>query len=375
MKKSIVILFYLIIAIIGKARESQWVIVEGSAAIFLDDIDAAKNAAIYDALEKALEKYAGLYIDSYSIYSKALLLDSVFKANLFGYIEKYELLESSCSDKKCVVKIKALVGEKPVFKTLEDLAAHQSVLILLWEKSLNQPIEGMILPTILAQPFFSGKVFIPTNEEITKSKIIKNLSFSFYENPDLNTILELGRRFLCDLVIIGWANTEDATPTSDSVGYEVDPSVLYPIAYAKGNLFIYSISEKKNLASFRFDKIKGADNKDINRASLQSLEFLGKEMVTKIVKILSDYLKEKKHVFYIKTTLTDELMQKLINSLKIIRFVKDVEIYKKEEKEIVLKIVFSERSRYFYLLLKTTPDIIIKSYDQESKTFVVSLKD
>lgn len=373
--KNLIFLIIVFCGLLYGEGENQWILAEGRAGIFMSDLDAARDAAIHSALEKALEKYAGLAIDSYSLYSKAMLIDSVFKTHLFGYIEKYELVDSSYTEKEYWVKVKAKVGEKPLLKTLEELAAHHSVLILFREKNFGKPVEGKIIPIIIANPFFSGKVVIPSLQEIKKSKAVSKLPESFFENPEIETVVSIGRRFLCDIVIVGWADTEDVTPKGDDLGYEVDSSVLFPIAYARGNVYVFSIVEKKLVSSHRFDKIKGADNKDIQIASNNALEFLGKEILNKLLPDLTKYLNDKKSNFFVKTRLQDEDLTKLINILKSLRFVEDVEIVNKKSNETILNITFSERERYLYLLIKSTSQIELIDYDKETRTFNLKLNE
>jgi len=67
----------------------------------------------------------------------------------------------------------------------------------------------------------------------------------------------------------------------------------------------------------------------------------------------------------------EETLKRIMNLIKPLRYVQDVEIYKTEDKYAILKVVFSERQRYFYILLKNIKEINLISYDSEKRLYVL----
>jgi|GEM_PF-6804801 len=360
-------------AVAAGAPAPRWVETEGRAAVLGGDEAAARDAAVRDALDKALEQVVGLAVDSWSLYRKEMLVDHVFKARAAGYIRQHEILASRIDGTVCVVKVRALVGREAVEATLAALAAHHAVLVLADERNLGRPVAGQVIAPVLDDPFFQSAVRVAPANELRASGVVSALPDPFFRQPAAGKLAELSRRFLADLVVVAWADTADATPAGGDIGYDVDPAVLFPVAYASGNLTVYSGAGGKLVLTRRYDRVKGADSQSAERAGLAALGELARAMRRDLVAGLSAHLKAQRLVFEVRCHQGEAAAGRLAGILKGLRFVTDVETAAREGDAVTLRVTFGDRPRYFQLLLAATPGLRVERFNLDARTATVAL--
>lgn len=111
------------------------------------DIQSVRNAALNDALKRAVDLVVGIYLSANSVVSKSILIDDEIRSKTEGYVEKYEIIKEYQEGNFYYVKIKARVRK-------EDLAAKL--------RNVENEVEKIGSPVIYlkivdeTQPSFNG---------------------------------------------------------------------------------------------------------------------------------------------------------------------------------------------------------------------------
>ncbi len=90
----------------AEQQEAQWVISEGLGAIRQGDIAGAREAAIQNALQLALEQRMGLRLESERVAENYQLRKSRIESKAAGTVERYEILEENQDQGVYYVKLK-----------------------------------------------------------------------------------------------------------------------------------------------------------------------------------------------------------------------------------------------------------------------------
>ncbi|MDQ7771932.1 MAG: flagellar assembly protein T N-terminal domain-containing protein [Elusimicrobiales bacterium] len=105
---------------LNPAYEVEKVEAEGSAPV-VDGADAARKAALGDALRNALALVVGVYVSQESMVSQAVLIDETITSQTEGYIEKYETLKEWRDGDFFKVRVLAHVRKEDLTLKLRDL--------------------------------------------------------------------------------------------------------------------------------------------------------------------------------------------------------------------------------------------------------------
>lgn len=105
---------------LNPAYEVEKVEAEGSAPI-VDGVDAARKAALGDALRNALALVVGVYVSQESMVSQAVLIDETITSQTEGYIEKYETLKEWRDGDFFKARVLAHVRKEDLTLKLRDL--------------------------------------------------------------------------------------------------------------------------------------------------------------------------------------------------------------------------------------------------------------
>ncbi|HBE88083.1 MAG TPA: hypothetical protein DDW67_02960 [Elusimicrobia bacterium] len=105
---------------LNPAYEVEKVEAEGSAPV-VDGADAARKAALGDALRNALALVVGVYVSQESMVSQAVLIDETITSQTEGYIEKYETLKEWRDGDFYKVRVLAHVRKEDLTLKLRDL--------------------------------------------------------------------------------------------------------------------------------------------------------------------------------------------------------------------------------------------------------------
>ncbi len=105
---------------LNPAYEVEKVEAEGSAPV-VDGADAARKAALGDALRNALALVVGVYVSQESMVSQAVLIDETITSQTEGYIEKYETLKEWRDGDFYKARVRAHVRKEDLTLKLRDL--------------------------------------------------------------------------------------------------------------------------------------------------------------------------------------------------------------------------------------------------------------
>ncbi len=105
---------------LNPAYEVEKVEAEGSSPV-VDGADAARKAALGDALRNALALVVGVYVSQESMVSQAVLIDETITSQTEGYIEKYETLREWRDGDFFKVRVLAHVRKEDLTLKLRDL--------------------------------------------------------------------------------------------------------------------------------------------------------------------------------------------------------------------------------------------------------------
>ncbi|KAF0126536.1 MAG: hypothetical protein FD189_969 [Elusimicrobia bacterium] len=107
-------------SVLNPAYEVEKVEAEGMAPV-VDGADAARKAALGDALRNALALVVGVYVSQESMVSQAVLIDETITSQTEGYIEKYETLKEWRDGDFYRVRVLAHVRKEDLTLKLRDL--------------------------------------------------------------------------------------------------------------------------------------------------------------------------------------------------------------------------------------------------------------
>lgn len=105
---------------LNPAFETEVVEAEGTAPL-AGDADAARKAALGDAMRNALALVVGVYVSQDALVSKSVLIDESITSRSEGYIEKYETLKEWRDSDFQKVRIRAHVRKEDLSAKLRGL--------------------------------------------------------------------------------------------------------------------------------------------------------------------------------------------------------------------------------------------------------------
>ena len=221
-----------------------------------------------------------------------------------------------------------------------------------------------ILAAILADPFFESALVVPPAERLTE--LASQVGSGYYEQPDPETTQELGLRWLAGLVLVASADTRTLASGPESLGYEVEESVLRPVVEAMGNLTILDARSGKTILTRRFDDVRAADATSPERAGRRALTRLAGEMRAFVVESLSTYLRDLG--FPLRVVVRGRAAaggaRQVIQILEATRWVERVEVASEESERTVLEATCRENPFYIVEELRHAPEVEILRYDQ-----------
>ncbi|MBU0479673.1 MAG: hypothetical protein KKG47_01095 [Proteobacteria bacterium] len=111
----------------------------------------ARDAAINDALRKAVEQGVGTYVSSETLVQQMMLIEDRIYSESRGFVQKYEILNEKKEDGIYEVKIKALVKMAELAKELEAIGIilrkkqNPRVMVLVHSRETNSSFLGVEL--------------------------------------------------------------------------------------------------------------------------------------------------------------------------------------------------------------------------------------
>lgn len=109
---------------INPAYETEVVEAEGMAPVMDGNAEAAKKAALGEAMKSALGLVVGVYVSQEALVSKSVLIDESITSQSEGYIEKYETLKEWRDGDFYKVRIRAHVRKEDLSAKLRNLESE-----------------------------------------------------------------------------------------------------------------------------------------------------------------------------------------------------------------------------------------------------------
>ena len=339
--------------------------VTGSAAIFDDNVPAARDRAVEAALLRAVEQYAGLRIEATTLIKKGELIDREVKAHARGFVKSHEVLEESRAGNELVVKVRVEVSPKPVEEAFRKYLSATTTLLLVTESNLGKPVPGQVLAAALADPFFTSKVIVPPASTLDSAR--GKVPAAFFSNPDPGASKELGIRYLAGLIVVAQVSTKKLDSGADSLGYKVEADVLRPVVAAEGNVTILSGQDGRVIASRRFDDVRGSDSSDATRAGMKALQTLSESMRAFMVEKLSEQVKALGYELRVVVTgdAAANGAERVRQALESTRWVRRVEVGKEEPGQTVLKATTVENPFYVVEELRHSGRLKVVRFDSD----------
>ncbi len=144
------IMLFLPLAVSAQTDDS-WVEGTGTAAMEGKGREAALNDALRDAQRTVVGQVLGTLISSETLVEQNELIHDRILAKVEGYVKKHEILDKSCQDSSCVVKIKAQVERMALADDVAALAHvlpqmnYPTVVVSFTQKSLDKDQKSVSL--------------------------------------------------------------------------------------------------------------------------------------------------------------------------------------------------------------------------------------
>jgi hypothetical protein len=137
---------------------SEQVTADGMAPVVNNDLPAAREAALRDAMKNALGLVVGVYVSQEALVAKAVLIEEQISAETAGYIERYTIVEEKRAGDFYQTRIQAQVRRESLAEKLKSLplearAADTTVRVTLAETMDGAPAAGAAASLALKQAF------------------------------------------------------------------------------------------------------------------------------------------------------------------------------------------------------------------------------
>jgi hypothetical protein len=188
--------------------------VTGKAPV-VEDVVAARSAALNDARKTAVEKVLGVMVDSRVRVESALLVQDTVLARADGFISNETILEEGRSGDFYLVKISCDVRERDVAAELDKL--KKSIVVRAVETYNGKPtdeaaVEGLVRMALVEA---GHKCLDPTYLAGSEAAAKLDEGSALSENE----ARELGRRFLAQVLVYGTIAVEDAGEVPKDIPY------------------------------------------------------------------------------------------------------------------------------------------------------------
>ncbi|MBT3880070.1 MAG: hypothetical protein HON76_14855 [Candidatus Scalindua sp.] len=204
---------FIVIACSVSFGEEKEVISEGVGDMESVSRASARDAAIDDALRRAVEQVVGTLITSESMVSNyTLLYDRVYSQSS-GYVKSYKVLNEEGKDGIYVVRINAKVGTDGISNDLQTIGLlisrkhNPRIMVIIGESIAGSKIEidegQSVSETTFIEQFLS-KGFKVVDAEMAKKSTERNKLFYALEN-DAVLAAKIGLQYDAEVIIMGKA--------------------------------------------------------------------------------------------------------------------------------------------------------------------------
>ena len=222
--------------------EEQEVVSEGVGDMGSASMAIARDAAIEDALRRAVEQVVGTFISSESMVSNyTLLYDRVYSKSS-GYVRTYKILDEKKTEDLYVVRINAKVGRDGISGDLQTIGLlisrkhNPRIMVIMGESIAGSELEihegQSVSETTFIEQFLS-KGFKVVDSEMAKKTTERNQMFHALEGDEV-LAAKIGLQYDAEVVIVGKA-IATPKPTNQMSEYYKDTNLksIHANMYAK----------------------------------------------------------------------------------------------------------------------------------------------
>ncbi len=196
------------------SQESTLIKSEGVGDILSGGFDRARDAAIEDALRKAVEQAVGIYISSETIVENLELVSDSIYTHTKGYVKEYTVLNELYEENICRVSLESFVS---VEKLQDDLAAigllmarkHKPrIMVVIPEHHISRQIPDPAGETEIIKQLLERGFKVVDQDQVSRIRYGDQIKAGIKGNIELATTI--GLEYGAEIIIIGEAFSETA---------------------------------------------------------------------------------------------------------------------------------------------------------------------
>jgi len=209
-----VLLFFCILPTLGESKEMR-IVSEGVGAIIDGNRARARDIAVQDALQKAVEQTMGIYVNAETIVQNAVLIRDNIYSNTKGYIKSYRVTNESYTNSLFRVRVEAYVATD---RLEDDLSAigllmqqkHKPrIMVVINESRLGEAIiQTPASETAIINQFLKKGFKVVDQDQVNKIRNTKQLQAAIEGNDRLAA--KIGRDYGAEVIIAGKSFSEYA---------------------------------------------------------------------------------------------------------------------------------------------------------------------
>jgi hypothetical protein len=204
--------------------DSKEVIVEGEAQIEDGDKIRAKEQAKIQAFRTAIEEVVGVYVLSETRVQNFQLLEDNIYTKATGFLQDFEILDEKVVGDIYKIKMRVVVGLKPLTNALKELGLLKEwrIMVVIPEEHIGRRVPDPAGETEVIKRFLNAGYKVVDQKQV---KAIRDTQIAEKAaKGDVDSALQLARKFGADIIITGEAFSEHAA-TAGGGAYGIDVSL------------------------------------------------------------------------------------------------------------------------------------------------------
>lgn len=204
--------------------DSKEVIVEGEAVIEQGDKARAKEQAKVQAFRAAVEQVTGVYVSSETKVQNFQVLEDNIYTKATGFLQDFEIIDENVVGDTYKIKMKVVVGVKPLANALKDLGLLKEwrIMVVIPEEHIGRRVPDPAGETEIIKRFLNAGYKLVDQKQvkaIRDSEIAEKAA-----SGDIAAAQQLARKYGADVIITGEAFSEHAA-TAGGGAYGIDVSL------------------------------------------------------------------------------------------------------------------------------------------------------
>ncbi len=241
----------------------------------------ARDAAIEDALRKAVEQAVGTFIQSETVVQNYTVVNDNILARSTGYVKKYDILSESKDGNIYKVKVRAEMSSE---KLRDDLAAigllmirkhRPRVMIVIPEQNLGKRVSNPAGETEIIKRFLEKGFKVVDQSQV--SKIRDNDKIKAAIEGDTKLAVKIGLQYGAEVIIVGEAFSE---PLGNSIAGILSSRARIDARAIKTDSAEIITADGKQASGLDITEVV-AGKKAIQQAATELADYLTEQILTK----------------------------------------------------------------------------------------------